>query len=126
MRTKQQAFLTGQCPQCRSGRIFKNKFLHKNFKDVNPNCPHCHVKFESEPGFFWGAMYFSYGLIVGTLMVSGIVLYSIQDQPPLFQTSGIMIGLSLLLTPVYLRLSRLMMIYIAAPYKNFKEELYKA
>lgn len=113
------AFINGRCPRCQTGHIFQTSVLHKKFKNVNEFCPHCQVKFESEPGFFWGAMYFSYAVVVGMCIVLGIVFYSIYEQPPLFLTSGIIIGTILLLMPGILRLSRMLMIYVAAPYRKF-------
>ncbi len=29
---------------------------------MNKHCPHCNLKFEREVGYFYGAMYVSYGL----------------------------------------------------------------
>jgi hypothetical protein len=34
---------------------------------MNEQCPSCGLKFEREPGYFFGAMYFSYGL--GVVMI---------------------------------------------------------
>ncbi|MBI1305440.1 MAG: DUF983 domain-containing protein [Bacteroidetes bacterium] len=118
-----QAFLKGKCPQCRTGNLFVGSLFSKKFRAVHTNCPHCHVKFESEPGFFWGAMYFSYALVVATVIIVSVIIYSIQEEPPLMSTSIIVIGISLILTPLHLRLSRLLMVYIAAPYRKFKKEL---
>ena len=29
---------------------------------MNERCPHCNLRFEREPGYFLGAMYFSYAI----------------------------------------------------------------
>jgi uncharacterized protein (DUF983 family) len=52
------ALLQKRCPRCREGRIFKGMAA------MNDPCPVCGLVFEREPGYFFGAMYFSYGLSV--------------------------------------------------------------
>ena len=39
--------------------VFFNKGLN------HKNCSHCNLKYEIEPGFFYGAMYVSYALAIG-------------------------------------------------------------
>jgi hypothetical protein len=82
------------------------------------------VKYEQEPGFFWGAMYVSYALIVGLLIFLSILMFNIYEDPSLLLLSLVIIGVSVVLTPFIMRLSRLILIYIAAPYRQFKKELY--
>lgn len=118
-----QSFLMGRCPQCRTGSIFKSGLFNKKFKDVHTHCSHCNVKYEQEPGFFWGAMYFSYGLIVGLLIFLSIIMFTVFDDPSLLLISVVIIGVSILFLPLTMRLSRLLLIYIAAPYRKFKKEL---
>lgn len=50
------------CPECRTGKVFADFFLK-----MNPNCPACGLQFEREPGYFLGAMYFSYALAIPPL-----------------------------------------------------------
>jgi len=121
--TQFQAFLGAKCPQCHVGHLFKGSLFSTRFKDTHSHCSHCKVKFESEPGFFWGAMYFSYALTVITIIIIAVIIYSAVDKPPLFETSSTIIGISLLLTPIHMRLSRLLMVYIAAPYRKYKPGL---
>ncbi|MCB0735036.1 MAG: DUF983 domain-containing protein [Flavobacteriales bacterium] len=118
-----QAFLKGKCPQCHRGNIFTHSLFSSKFREVHTHCSHCKVKYESEPGFFWGAMYFSYALVVATVVFVSVIIYSTQEEPPLMSTSAIVIGTSLLLTPLHLRLSRLLMVYLASPYRKFRQEL---
>lgn len=55
-----------KCPRCGEGDMFcnKNVYQYKGFFDMHENCPHCGQKFELEPGFYYGAMYVSYGLTI--------------------------------------------------------------
>lgn len=36
---------------------------------MNEKCPSCGVAFSREPGYFSGAMYFSYALAIGVILV---------------------------------------------------------
>src|SRR5262245_35645022 len=50
--------LLQRCPRCRTGRLFRGMFT------MNDPCPVCGLIFEREPGYFFGAMYVSYGMAV--------------------------------------------------------------
>jgi uncharacterized protein (DUF983 family) len=56
------ALLLQRCPRCREGRIFKGAIA------MNDPCPVCGLVFNREPGYFLGAMYFSYALGVVILV----------------------------------------------------------
>lgn len=117
------AFTQGKCPQCRTGQLFKSgPFNLSHFREMHSHCPACGVKYEPEPGFFWGAMYFSYALVVGMCLILGIVLFTVIDEPELWSTSGIIVGAILLVSPIIFRLSRKMMVYVTAPYRHYDSE----
>lgn len=61
-----------KCPNCHQGSVFKHKnpFDFKKFDVMNETCSHCGHKYEKEPGFFYGAMYVSYALMVGWFLVT--------------------------------------------------------
>lgn len=63
------------CPHCNQGKVFKanNVFFSLGFSKMNEVCDNCGFRFEKEPGYFFGAMYLSYGL--GT--VEGLLTYFI-------------------------------------------------
>jgi len=58
------------CPRCRQGQIYRLS-LWRGFLAMHERCPHCGLKFEREPGYFLGALYFSYILSIppGLLLV---------------------------------------------------------
>jgi hypothetical protein len=76
---------------------------------MNDHCQVCGENFTREPGFYYGAMYASYGLSV----IMGIALFLII-VPLLHQSVFIFLivfsVLSLLLLPIIYRLSRLIWI----------------
>ncbi|MEM7313563.1 MAG: DUF983 domain-containing protein [Planctomycetota bacterium] len=45
-----------RCPVCGEGKLFRGYFA------MHETCPVCTLKFEREPGFFLGAIYFNYGI----------------------------------------------------------------
>lgn len=42
--------LTRRCPECGAGHLFRRYFT------LVPDCPHCGLHFEREPGYFAGAL----------------------------------------------------------------------
>lgn len=63
------------CPKCREGKVFANFFLQ-----MNPVCPKCGLKFEREPGYFLGAMYFSYALAIPPLTIMTLLQKWFQPE----------------------------------------------
>jgi len=115
------SFIQGKCPQCRKGNVFTHSVTNlKNFREMNDNCPSCGVKFESEPGFFWGAMYFSYAYSVASFIIIGFFFFTLSDDVNLTWYISTVIGFTLITSPMSFRMSRLLMMYIAAPYRKFK------
>ena len=75
------SFLGGKCPQCHEGNVFTHKASNlKHFREMHDHCPSCNVKFESEPGFFWGAMYFSYAYSVASFIIIGFFFFTYSDD----------------------------------------------
>ena len=117
------SLLSGKCPQCRSGKVFSHPFYNiLNYSQIHKNCPYCGVKFESEVGFFWGAMYFTYVLNVGVSAVTGFTLFFLFNDPELWIYISVIVPLILILTPPMMRFSRLLMMYVAAPYRRYNRE----
>ena len=81
------------------------------------NCPVCGEDFERETGFYYGAMYASYGLTV----LFGVIVFLIMCVLFDFDTTTYLITfitLQLLLLPVIYRASRLLWINIFVRYKK--------
>lgn len=115
------AFLQGRCPQCRNGNVFTHSGLSiRHFQKMNDNCPECKVKFESEPGFFWGAMYFSYAYSVACFILLGFFYFMYFPDYSLGWYIAAVIGFTLFTSTMSFRMSRLLMMYIAAPYRKYK------
>lgn len=74
-RSRANAIRSLRCPVCHEGKIFENLFLR-----MNPKCPSCGLKFEREPGYFLGAMYFSYALAIPPLTIMTLTLKLLNRQ----------------------------------------------
>ncbi len=108
-----------KCPQCRQGDLFKKPGLYvvKGMADMYDRCPVCNLKYEQEPGFWWGSMYLNYGTSVAIILPTFIVFYSIVGLE--FYTALSLGGLLLLLlVPMVFRLGRACWIYWFGKYKS--------
>ncbi len=63
-----------RCPRCRIGRIFQYS-IFRGFPKMCERCSICDLKFEREPGYFLGAMYFSFALGVLTMAPIAALLW---------------------------------------------------
>lgn len=61
--------LRQRCPRCHQGKVFRSLWR------MHSRCPVCDLQFEREPGFFTGAMYFSYGIGVVLAAPTAILLF---------------------------------------------------
>jgi uncharacterized protein (DUF983 family) len=121
-KTRIYSVFTNTCPVCHEGQVFthKNFFNLKQFDKMHINCPVCEHKNEKEPGFFYGAMFVSYGLMVGLFLVSFVTfVWGLKVK-----MSHYLIGfpfLVLLFTPLVYRTSRLIWMNFFTGYKGNKK-----
>ncbi len=98
-----------KCPICHEGNYFvgNNPYDLKNFDKDRINCEQCGHKFEIENGFYYGAMYISYGLSVAIGVSIFMALYVLFDALPLWvYIVSIIIGI-IVFMPVSFRISRM-------------------
>jgi len=62
-----RSVLRQRCAECGRGRIFRGPLA------MNVVCPDCGCRFERGPGYFTGAMYFSYALGIPLIAVGVLV-----------------------------------------------------
>ncbi len=65
---------------------------------MHSHCSNCNLKYEKEPGFFYGAMYVSYGLTVALWIAVAVAFYVLTGsiQPWIFMAVGITLLFALL------------------------------
>ena len=109
-----------KCPRCHEGAIFKNRLSYsfKKITETHENCPNCQLKYEREPGFFYGAMYVSYGITVALWISIAVAMYVLigEINPWFFLTIGI--SLLLITLPLVYRLSRAIWLAIFVPFEK--------
>jgi uncharacterized protein (DUF983 family) len=112
-RPKFISFLLCRCPRCGGDKIFPHSILNlKKFAETKETCAKCNLVYQPEPGFFFGAMYWSYALVVGIIIILSII-FSLLDKFD-YAITGIPIAIILLLPPVF-RYSRVLMLYVVYP-----------
>lgn len=75
-------------------------------------CPKCHLDYEPETGFFFGAMYWTYAMLVGMTVILSVVMYVLGY----FDYAMYAIPAVILFTlPWVFRFGRLLMLYIVYP-----------
>lgn len=112
-----------RCPRCRYGRMFPHGTYSAKFMEMHDECPHCDMDFEPETGFYWAAMYITYAFNAGLALVTSTLLYFLFDNPAIEVYVGVVAGLGLVLTPVFLRYSRVLLLYTLGG-ATFHPELY--
>jgi uncharacterized protein (DUF983 family) len=106
------ALLDLRCPRCHEGKIFSTSALSTRFSAMPAHCAVCGQTLEPEPGFYWGAMYVSYGFTVAIFVVVGVLLYYLAGDPPVWvYVLGVTVAV-LLTTPLVIRYSRALMLYL--------------
>ena len=110
-KSPREALLSGKCPVCRDGDIFKyplKKISH--FADMNVHCTVCGARLEPEPGFYFGAMYITYAFNVFLLIGFGLSLYYFVELPEAVYLILIAL-LAALITPFSFRCSRILWLF---------------
>jgi uncharacterized protein (DUF983 family) len=117
------AVLQSKCPRCRRGKIFSGSLYGLNLQRTNETCSHCHMKFEIEPGFFYGAMYVSYAFVVAEMLNVGLLTYLItgNDKSPWLYIVSILLSV-FALTPINYRYSKVFLLHFLAPKVKYKPE----
>lgn len=119
-----QSVLSNKCPRCHQGDVFvnSNPYKLKTLFLMHETCDHCGLKYDREPGFFFGAMFVSYALAAGWFMV----WYAIQNFFLNLDTFEFAVGLVLsivIMSPLSLRWSRIIWMNFFYSYdKSFIKE----
>ncbi|HZX74983.1 MAG TPA: DUF983 domain-containing protein [Cyclobacteriaceae bacterium] len=78
---------------------------------MNSNCSNCGVSFEPEPGFYYGAMFVSYGFNVMLLIAIWLFIYVLFDPSDWVYMVAIPLG-AVLFTPLFFRYSRILFLHM--------------
>jgi uncharacterized protein (DUF983 family) len=116
--TKLYSIANNKCPKCHDGDFYvdKNPLHLKKMLTTYEKCENCGLKYMLEPSFYHGAMYVSYGLSVATSIATFVIC--ILFDIPLFYSFIIVILSLIILTPIMLKLSRIIYINMFISYKK--------
>jgi len=116
--TKLYSIFGNKCPRCHEGDFFeKSTPYSKDFDKMNHHCPSCGENFERETGFYYGAMYVSYGFTVAlgvAWFLFYYVVFGFEALPFLISYSVLLI----ILLPWIFRTSRLIWINFFVKYRK--------
>lgn len=105
--SKLYSILKYKCPRCHEGDVFKSGTYNlSNMFELHEHCDHCGIRYEFEPGFFYGAMYVSYALTVA-LGVATYIIMALFFDASVLQVIGVLVAVLILGSPLVLRLSRI-------------------
>jgi uncharacterized protein (DUF983 family) len=99
------ALVKQRCPVCRRGRVFAS------LTTMHERCPVCHLQFEREPGYFMGAMYVSYGMSIGLILLLTLLVHLALTDLDLGWAVLIAGALYIPIVPFTWRYSRILWMY---------------
>lgn len=118
--TKLYSIFYNKCPRCNEGDFFySHPYRIKFFGLKHLNCQVCHLKFEKEPGFFFGSMYVSYALSVGLFVAWWIIQSIFFPEMQAGKMVLIMTVLQIGIAPINLYVSKLIWLNL---FVNFNKE----
>jgi uncharacterized protein (DUF983 family) len=109
------AALHAKCPKCHKGDMFKTSSLGILGQKPYTNCPYCNFQFEIEPGYFYVAMFVSYGMIVAEMIAMAVATFMLTGSESPWVYIGILLGITLVLSPLNFRYSRVILLYWLTP-----------
>jgi hypothetical protein len=77
-----KSIIEGKCPNCEAEKIFyrPGNILLLRAPKMHESCSKCAHVYEKELGFFYGAMYISYGFSVIEMLILYTILYNLIDN----------------------------------------------
>jgi uncharacterized protein (DUF983 family) len=106
-----RAIKNEKCPRCHKGDLFvTSSYKLTGFYKMHRQCPVCEQTFEPEPGFYYGAMFISYGMLVIMSILTWLTLFFAFH--PVFEVYVVVIlVLNVLLLPFIFRYSRTLYLF---------------
>jgi uncharacterized protein (DUF983 family) len=113
-----------KCPRCREGDLFKPGSTLLKTANMYDRCEKCGVSFQQEPGFYYGAMYISYGMGVAIFMPLFILTQIVFETPWWVFLGSFFLTIALLI-PFIFRYSRAIYISLFVYYHDDAIEAYE-
>lgn len=121
---KAYSILYNLCPKCQDGKFWPSKNPYRNvfIKNIE-SCAKCKLKYEMEPGFWFGAMYFNYAFSVIIMLSLWIATYLLLPEIDIMIQIYIISSGIIILSPVNYFFSRLCWINLFVKYEKNKNQL---
>ena len=120
--TKLYSIFKRKCPVCQEGDFFVSKpYDLKNIGKIHEECSNCNEKFSKEPGFYYGAMYVSYGLGVAMFVAIFLTTYLIYPESTAYTYITLIAIAMVLLGPFLYELSKIIWANMFMSFKNKKQ-----
>jgi uncharacterized protein (DUF983 family) len=116
--------LKGKCPRCRKGNMFTAPMYGFKLQRMNEYCPHCNMKFERQPGYFYVSMFVSYAMNVAEMVCAAVLTWLITgnlDSALLYM--AVIFPVVILLAPFNYRYSRVVLLYWLTPGLHYHSEM---
>ena len=113
--SKFHAMIHSKCPKCHVGNVFEGKVYSLRKQQMNEVCPHCGVKYEVEPGYFYAAMYVSYAFSVGEVLCMALVTALATKSESPWTYIIVLFTTIVLFAPFNYRYSRLVLLHYLSP-----------
>ena len=84
----------------------------RKFYKMHSVCNCCGQNYKIEPGFYLGAMYFSYAFVVATVILEGVLIYFTLNDPAVWIYTTVIMSSVVLFTPVFFRYSRILFLHL--------------
>lgn len=106
------------CPQCNEGKFLVSSVYDlRHVGDVRENCNVCGLKYSEEPGFYYGAMYVSYGLGVALFVTIWASCNLFFENIGVWTQIGLVVFFSIVLSPYLFALSKIIWANMFIHYK---------
>jgi uncharacterized protein (DUF983 family) len=119
------AVVNAKCPRCRVGSVFSGPTYGLRLQKMNEFCPHCNLKFEREPGYFYVAMFVSYAFNVAEMITVSVAAYIFGlklDYSNLWYFILLLAFTTVLFSPFNYRYSRIVLLHWLSPGLNYEPD----
>lgn len=108
-----RSLLLAKCPHCQQGSVFADSNLfHFSLGKMYSRCPVCNYNLAKEPGYYWGAMYASYGLGIVEMLLVYLVCRLLGTGTFDWVNLWAMCLVVLILSPFNFKFARILWLYI--------------
>ncbi|MBP3943304.1 DUF983 domain-containing protein [Sphingobacteriaceae bacterium WQ 2009] len=113
--SKVSAMLQSKCPKCRVAPMFEGATYSLKGRHMHEFCPHCQLKFEIEPGYFYAAMYVSYAMNVAQTLTLAIATSMVTQSESPWLYIAVLFFTVFIFAPFNFRYSRVILLHLMTP-----------